>query len=77
VKQNCVPARLGDEHRHLHAGAMIWHRICHVMERELRVHCGLKPELNKQAFYIVTVICKQISRSHGDSGEDGVEFTAI
>jgi hypothetical protein len=74
MKQNCVPALLGDDYRHPHDGAMIWHRICHVMERELRVHCGLSPKLNKQTFYIVTVICKQISRTANLPGLNGHEL---
>jgi hypothetical protein len=40
-QQNCVHTPLSDEYRHLHYDAMMWQRVCHAMERELRVHCGL------------------------------------
>jgi hypothetical protein len=47
MKQNCVPALLGDEYRHLRHGAMIWHVIRHVMEREVRVHRGFEAEVKR------------------------------
>jgi len=51
-QQNYAPTLSSDEHRYLRHGVMIWRILCHIVERELRVHCGLRPELNEQTSYI-------------------------